>query len=178
MSSTSFNKEGEENGYLSNYFGKKEDKSFVLMMHGFSWKTSEHYFQSVKFMWDNIPSRHYAENIMKAKTPNMAKILANQKKAGGYKWRTDLNPIIEEWLLKGATLRPDWESYKDSFMKDVVLEKFKQNSVLSTKLLSTGDSIIVEHSKDKYWGDGMDGTGKNKLGNILVEVRSFLRKHD
>lgn len=39
-------------------------------------------------------------------------------------------------------------------------------------LLSTGNAILVEHTeKDNYWGDGGDGSGKNRLGKILMKVR-------
>ena len=34
---------------------------------------------------------------------------------------------------------------------------------------------IVEHTKnDAYWGDGGDGSGRNMLGRILMEVRRRL----
>lgn len=40
------------------------------------------------------------------------------------------------------------------------------------KLLSTGTREIVEFSeKDAYWGNGGDGSGKNRLGVLLMEVR-------
>jgi len=42
---------------------------------------------------------------------------------------------------------------------------------------STGDEPIVEDATgDEFWGCGTDGTGKNALGNILMEVRAELRK--
>ena len=42
-------------------------------------------------------------------------------------------------------------------------------------LLATGDSTIVEHTEnDAYWGDGGDGSGKNRLGQILMRVREKL----
>ena len=57
-------------------------------------------------------------------------------------------------------------------MKDGLKLKFQQNPQMLEKLLSTGNRMIVEFSeKDRYWGDGGDGTGKNRLGVILVELR-------
>ena len=42
-------------------------------------------------------------------------------------------------------------------------------------LLDTGDALIVEHTvNDRYWGDGGDGSGKNMLGRILMEIRTEL----
>lgn len=58
-------------------------------------------------------------------------------------------------------LRRDWEKVKDSIMRDAVL--------------ATGDAKIIEHTEnDRYWGDGGDGKGQNKLGRILMSVRSEL----
>ncbi len=73
-------------------------------------------------------------------------------------------------------LRKDWEDVKDDIMRYAVREKFRQNTVIMEDLLETGDSIIIEHTKnDSYWADGGDGTGKNMLGQILMEVRTELR---
>ena len=73
-------------------------------------------------------------------------------------------------------LRKDWEDVKDDIMRYAVREKFRQNTVIMEDLLETGDSIIIEHTKnDSYWADGGDGTGKNMLGKILMEVRAELR---
>jgi len=48
--------------------------------------------------------------------------------------------------------------------------------ILSDLLLSTGEQDIVENAPgDYYWGCGKDGTGLNKLGLILVKVRSKIR---
>jgi len=50
--------------------------------------------------------------------------------------------------------------------------KFSQNPHLLELLLSTGNRLLVEHTvNDNYWGDGGDGSGKNRLGHILMEVR-------
>jgi N-glycosidase YbiA len=46
-------------------------------------------------------------------------------------------------------------------------------------LLATGDSTIVEHTaNDAYRGDGDDGSGKNRLGEILMRVRELLRQSE
>jgi predicted NAD-dependent protein-ADP-ribosyltransferase YbiA (DUF1768 family) len=46
-------------------------------------------------------------------------------------------------------------------------------------LLSTGETPIVENSPiDYYWGCGADGTGENRLGAILMDVRDTLREID
>jgi N-glycosidase YbiA len=78
---------------------------------------------------------------------------------------------------RAQPLRADWAQVKDDLMKTALLAKFRQNEDIREILLSTGDAPLVEHTKnDSYWGDGGDGTGKNKLGLLLMEVRVILRQ--
>ena len=45
-------------------------------------------------------------------------------------------------------------------------------SVLGEISLGTGEAVIVEHTgKDAYWGDGGNGGGRNRLGQLLKQVR-------
>lgn len=75
-------------------------------------------------------------------------------------------------------LRPDWEKTKEGFMYTVCFAKFTQNSELKTKLLDTGDSILVEGNTwgDTEWGV-CNGVGKNLLGKILMRIRDTLKKN-
>ena len=46
---------------------------------------------------------------------------------------------------------------------------------LRAALLDTGSLILVEHTaNDRYWGDGGNGTGQNRLGRLLMELREQL----
>jgi predicted NAD-dependent protein-ADP-ribosyltransferase YbiA (DUF1768 family) len=38
-----------------------------------------------------------------------------------------------------------------------------------------GNAIVENSPFDDYWGCGKDGSGQNKLGQILMEVRELLR---
>lgn len=72
-------------------------------------------------------------------------------------------------------LRPDWEDVKDAIMLKAVKAKFLQHHQLKKALLETGDATIIQNNpNDDYWADGGDGTGKNKLGLILMHVRAQL----
>ncbi len=65
---------------------------------------------------------------------------------------------------------------KDIVMKKAVLQKFMTHTELRELLLSTGDEEIIEATHDDYyWGCGKNGTGKNILGKILMEVRAILQ---
>jgi ribA/ribD-fused uncharacterized protein len=73
-------------------------------------------------------------------------------------------------------LRRDWEDVKDDVMREALRAKFTQHENLRSLLLGTGNAEIIEHtSNDAYWGDGADGSGKNMLGKLLMELRAELR---
>jgi N-glycosidase YbiA len=73
-------------------------------------------------------------------------------------------------------LRADWEQVKDAVMREAVREKFLRHADIQVVLLGTGDELIVENAPgDFYWGIGADGSGKNMLGQILMEVRAEIR---
>jgi N-glycosidase YbiA len=125
--------------------------------HGFEldglwWATSEHYFQAQKFV---TTDREWFEKIREVKTPKDAARMGRDRP---------------------HPLRSDWEQVKDSIMQKAVLQKFQTHADLSEIILATGDELIVENAPgDYYWGCGKDGSGKNKLGEILMAVREILR---
>ncbi|MEG4836674.1 NADAR family protein [Microcoleus sp. B9-D4] len=124
--------------------------------HGFEldgeyWPTTEHYFQAQKF-----PKTAHCDQIRQAKTPKDAAKMGRNR---------------------SRPLRKDWEQVKDDIMRKAVLRKFETHAEIREILLATGDEEIVENSPiDYYWGCGKDGSGKNMLGQILMEVREILRK--
>jgi len=76
---------------------------------------------------------------------------------------------------RSLPLRADWEVVKEDVMRDALRAKFDQHPKLKALLLSTGDAELIEHTRnDRYWADGGDGTGKNRLGILLMELRAEL----
>jgi predicted NAD-dependent protein-ADP-ribosyltransferase YbiA (DUF1768 family) len=51
--------------------------------------------------------------------------------------------------------------------------------LIANWLDATGDSFLVEHNlvkgRDTFWSDDFDGTGKNMLGTLWMELRSEMR---
>ncbi|MCB9594049.1 MAG: NADAR family protein [Sandaracinaceae bacterium] len=122
---------------------------YPIEIAGERWRTSEHYFQAQKF---EDPTDRAA--VRAAKTPGEAARRGRDRR---------------------RKLRRDWESRKDSVMRTAVEAKFRQHPDLAAKLLATGTAKLVEHTEnDAYWGDAGDGSGRNRLGAILMEVRAVL----
>jgi ribA/ribD-fused uncharacterized protein len=90
--------------------------------------------------------------------------LACKKLARKYEKETSFNK--EKWQ----------NGYKDVVMKRALMFKFSQNKDLLDKLLLTDNARLVEASnKDAYWG-GLLPDSKNKLGDMLAELRDNYRK--
>lgn len=123
---------------------------YPVEIGGRVWPTVEHYFQAQKFA-----GTQHEEEIRLADSPNEAARMGKKR---------------------NKPLRNGWESVKDDVMREAILAKFRQHADIRQTLLATGDAVLVEHTRsDSYWGDGGDGTGRNMLGKILVEVRQQLR---
>ena len=143
------------------YFYSKSKRYFEFSNfspHGFEeegvyWPTVEHYFQAQKF---SVPDAiYFREMIRLAKSPHKAKALG----------RSDQMP-----------LRSDWETVKEDIMQYALRRKF-ECPVLRRILISTGRRKLVEASRhDKYWGSDRDGSGQNRLGVLLMQLREELRR--
>jgi ribA/ribD-fused uncharacterized protein len=117
------------------------------------WPTTEHYFQAQKFV-----GTPYLDKIRRLPSPRDA-------------FQLSRDPLVSRWR------RGDWESVKDNIMLKALRIKFSDSLKLRDKLRSTGEKRLVEHtSNDSYWGDGGNGTGQNKLGWLLMQVRSELKE--
>lgn len=122
---------------------------YGFYLDGEYWKTVEHYFQGQKFLDETQRQR-----IARAATPKEAKRLGRQN-----------------------GLREGWDEMRDDVMRRGVLEKFRTNADIRAILLGTGEEELIEASpSDYYWGCGAKGTGKNRLGQILMETRTILRE--
>jgi ribA/ribD-fused uncharacterized protein len=124
-----------------------------IKVDGKTWPTSEHYFQAQKFV-----ATEQQEAIRQARSPMIAARMGRSRE---------------------RPLREDWEAVKDDVMRQALRAKFTQHPPLRALLLSTGDAELVEHTRNEwYWADGGDGSGRNRLGQLLMELRAELRAKD
>ena len=124
--------------------------AFPIKLMGHTWPTTEHFFQAQKFA-----GSEYEHVIRNAKSQMIAARLGRSRK---------------------QPLRSDWESSKEDIMRQALQAKFTQHDNLRALLLGMGDAVLIEHTEnDRYWGDGGDGRGRNRLGRLLMELREQLR---
>ena len=117
-----------------------------------TFKCSEGLYQYQKFQYLNDPT-----------------ILKRFMNANGLEaWNLSRSPEFKD------KVDPNWN--RDKAMRFALHAKF-QDPNLRKQLLATGTKYLVENSPnghDKYWSDNGDGTGRNKLGTFLMELRAEL----
>jgi ribA/ribD-fused uncharacterized protein len=102
-------------------------------------------------------------------------------------------PEVRKWLMEAPSpallamaahglyvwdINSDWSRIKFDRMKQVLQAKFTQHEDLKQLLLNTGtarlvESAVVDNAVNRLWGE-VSGVGKNKLGELLMEVRAEL----
>ena len=79
-----------------------------------------------------------------------------------------------------------WDTVKFAIMKDLVMKKFADCDDMKAELLKTGEKTMVESLRDIHYAYGLsivhkdifkknNWSGKNKLGEILGDVRDSIR---
>jgi ribA/ribD-fused uncharacterized protein len=123
-----------------------------LTIDGIKYRTIEHYYQLQK-----ISNTENEENIRK------------------YAMHDDVGSIMR--YCKTVKIRSDWDEYRIEVMRRGLRAKFFENELLKALLLSTGTLKLVDiKPNDGFWGSGIGGLGKNKLGELLMELRAELRR--
>lgn len=125
-----------------------------IEFEGETFQTSEHAYQAGKARKEEVRAW-----LMAAPSPSLLAMAAH----GLYVW----------------DVHPDWSKIKFDRMKRVLIAKFTQHQDLQELLLSTGDKRLVEsatvdNAVNRLWGE-VNGKGKNKLGELLMEVRAEIR---
>jgi len=120
----------------------------TIEMDGLLYRTVEHAYQAAKTI--DVAERI---RVQRCDTPGIAKKLGQQ-----------------------VRLRKDWEDIKVDVMTKLVRKKFSVEP-LRSKLLETGASKLIEGNwwQDTFWGV-CRGKGQNKLGKILMKVRTELQR--
>jgi hypothetical protein len=118
-------------------------------LDGLWWRTVEHYFQAQKF-----PPGPYREMVRTAATPAAAKALGQSR---------------------AHPLRPDWEQVKEEMMLRAYRAKFADPTLARLLLGTAGRELVEDDEHDAYWARSRSGRGRNRAGELLMQVRAELR---
>lgn len=126
-----------------------------VVYEGLTFQTSEHAYQAGKARKESV-----RDWLMAAPSPSLLAMAAH----GLYVW--DVNP--------------DWTRIKFNRMKEILYAKYTQHKDLQELLLNTGNKRLVEvatvdNAVNRLWGE-VNGKGQNKLGELLMEVRTQIRE--
>ena len=84
---------------------------------------------------------------------------------------------------KVKVVEDQWKKKEMDVMLDGVRQKFQQNKALEKRLLETVGELLVESTRNQFWGCGKpmyskqsndvnQWTGQNQLGKMLMRVRA------
>lgn len=126
---------------------------YAIVIDGVRWPTSEHYYQAMKFTDASI-----REKIRRVQNPFVAAAVGNDR---------------------GCPIRPDWEAVRVATMLRAMTAKFAQHADIRAMLMATGNRRLVDHTAaDDFWGEGIDGKGRNMVGRLLMKIRDELAETD
>jgi ribA/ribD-fused uncharacterized protein len=126
----------------------------VIRLEDREFPTAEHAYQAGKPVKEKV-----REWILNAPSPALVAMAAH----GLYTW----------------DIVPNWSRIKVDRMRQVLRAKFTQHEELRALLLSTGNARLVEAGRtdnpvNREWGE-VNGKGGNRLGVLLMELRTELR---
>ena len=119
----------------------------------FVFPTVEHYYQAMKFYSND--SRFNV--ILNLDNPDAARLLT---KTLEYK----------------VNRRTDFDKQKFEIMERALRAKFVQHPDVAEKLKSTGDAILIKSCPKCYNCGFGEGSGENRIGKVLMQIRSELQK--
>lgn len=124
---------------------------------------SNFYPSVIEYEGITCPSVEHAYQAAKTFDMNARKMIASVS-----------SPGIAKKMGQVLIIRDDWESVKVMVMHELLIKKFSDPE-LRSKLMATGTSDLVEGNTwgDTFWGV-CRGTGKNKLGTLLMAIRNEL----
>ncbi len=115
------------------------------------WHSVEHYYQAQQFI-----QTADQERIRQALTPQAARQLAQ---------------------TTTAARRVNWEQSRTDILQEALYAKFRYNDDLNVLLLSTADAPLhYRTDTDTYWSITAGGEGENRLGELLMTIRTRLRR--
>ncbi|OZM76594.1 NADAR family protein [Pseudonocardia sp. MH-G8] len=135
------------NFYTPTFYVFNNFSAHAVEFRGKLYPTAEHAYQATK-----CADPQGKEEIRNARSPLLAKSLANEK----YRGARD----------------PDWDSKKLAVVEEILRVKLAQHAEAREALIkSSGEEIVEDSPTDYFWGAGADGSGQNLLGKTWMKIR-------
>ena len=138
-------------GFLSPY--AKFPIKMVVDGKMYDFPTVEHYYQAMKFE----ASDERFITIINLKNPDDARLITKKPE---YK----------------INHRKDFDENKFAIMEEAMRAKFAQNPDAREFLKQTGDAILIKSCPVCYKCGFGEGSGMNRIGNVLMQIRSRIQK--
>ncbi|KAK9837095.1 hypothetical protein WJX81_002479 [Elliptochloris bilobata] len=123
-----------------------------------AWPSVEHFYQAQKFAGvDDQEAKAAVEAIAAAASPEEAARIGRRVERA----QPDL-------------LRADWAAAKLTVMAVALRAKFTRHVGPRRMLLGTAAQLVEASPHDYFWGRGVDGSGANHLGALLMRLRDEL----
>lgn len=85
----------------------------------------------------------------------------------------EVDPAEADKLSVGIPVYKNWAVLRDDVMREITESKFSDKDLAAQLVDTKGKSLInANHWGDEYWGVDQKGSGLNKLGDILEDIRS------
>ena len=125
---------------------------------------SNFYPSTIVYKGVTFPTVEHAYQAAKSTDPNDLEMFSKMK-----------TPSMAKQQGRCVPIREDWDKIKTNIMTTLVLRKFWDND-LAQLLRATGTQELIEGNTwgDCIWGQCPIGTGENKLGKILMNIRRAL----
>jgi len=119
----------------------RNDYVSPIKLNGITYPTAEHAYQASKFNDNNLKQDIADMDLRRARHTG-----------------------------RHAKIRDDWMSIREIVMETILREKFSDD-LLGDRLAKTGSDDIVMTGYDDFWGQDDNGSGSNRLGEILQNIR-------
>lgn len=156
--------------YLSNFY------SVPVIYDEVSYPSVEHAYQGLKFSKEALQGlsqeqKNELEEILKQKgyarkVEDFSTIFTDSTIPSG------VTKVVATKLKEWGFVRKDWDDVRIEIMINLLIQKFNVPE-LRERLKNTGGMYLIEGNtwEDTLWGI-CEGTGKNMLGRIMMNIRS------
>jgi ribA/ribD-fused uncharacterized protein len=158
---------------------KRKYKGKITRFMGNELFLSNFYYVDIVYKGETYPTLEHAYQAAKTRSKRERRKIQNIKYPGHAK-------NYGKELKRRGLVREDWAEVNEKIMESLLRQKFgKQHiSKLWIRLKNTGRKKLIEGNwwKDRFWGmeicKDTKLRGKNRLGKLLMKIRSELNKED